>query len=83
MWVYKNRPVCEFVVTRIDNIVNDIVPFFDKHNIKGSKLSNYLYFKDAALIIKGRRDGESLKKVLELKRKMSGLNKAKNNRGND
>lgn len=31
---YKNRLVCEFIVTKIDHIFNHIIPFFDKYNIK-------------------------------------------------
>ena len=84
---YKTRSVCEFIVTKIDNIVNDIIPFFDKHNIRGSKYSNYLDFKSAALIIKNKEhlkeDGIAIKNVLQLKNKITGLNKAKNNHGND
>lgn len=92
---YKNRSVCEFIVTKIDNIVNYIIPFFDKHNIKGSKESNYLDFKSAALIIKNKEhlkeDGIALNKILLLKNKTkdaSGIpvgysNKAKNNHRND
>nr|QDH07189.1 LAGLIDADG endonuclease [Ophiocordyceps sinensis] len=68
---YKNRTVCEFLVTKIDNIVNHIIPFFDKDNIRGSKYSNYLDFKSVALIIKNKEhlkeDGVALKKILSLK----------------
>ena len=42
---YKNRLVCEFIVTKIDDIVNNIIPFFEKHKIIGSKYSNFLDFK--------------------------------------
>lgn len=70
---YKNRSVCEFIVTKIDNVVNNIIPFFEKHNIRGSKYSNFLDFKSTALIIKNKEhlkeDGVALKNVLELKKK--------------
>jgi hypothetical protein len=84
---YNNRSVCEFIITKIDNIVNDIIPFFDKHNIRGSKYSNFLDFKSVALIIKNKEhlkeDGVALKNVIQLKQKITSLNKAKNNHGND
>ncbi|KAF1922133.1 uncharacterized protein M421DRAFT_105124 [Didymella exigua CBS 183.55] len=51
---YKNRLVCEFVVTKIDDIVKNIIPFFEKHKIIGSKYSNFLDFKSAAFIIKNK-----------------------------
>lgn len=83
---YKNRSMGEFVVTKIEDIVNHIIPFFDKHTIRGSKHSNYLDFKSAALIIKNKEhlkeDGVGLNTILQLKDKM-GINKAKNNHGDD
>lgn len=51
---YKNRLVWEFIVTKIDHIVNHIIPFFDKYNIKGSKYEDLLNFKSAALIINNK-----------------------------
>jgi NADH:ubiquinone oxidoreductase subunit K len=84
---YKNRSVCEFIVTKIDNIVNHIIPFFEKYNIKGSKHEDFLNFKSAALIVKNKehlnQDGVGLKKILLLKTKSKGTDRAKNNNGND
>lgn len=39
---YKNRSVCEFVVTKIDHIVEYIIPIFEQHHIIGSKYTNYI-----------------------------------------
>jgi len=84
---YKNRLVCKFIVTKIDHIVYNIIPFFDKHNIKGSKHGDFLDFKSAALIIKNKehlnQDGVGLKKILLLKNKNKDINIAKNNHRND
>jgi hypothetical protein len=41
---YEKRSVCEFIVTKIDHIVEYIIPFFEKHPIVGSKHLNYLNF---------------------------------------
>lgn len=79
----KNREVCEFMVTKIDNIVNNIIPFFDKHNIRGSKTPDFLDFKSAALIIKNKEHlkEEGLRKILQLKNNNIELNNTKNNHG--
>lgn len=75
----------EFIITKIDHIVEHIVPFFDKHPILGSKHLNYLDFKSAAYIIKNKEhlneDGLGLEKILYLKRRITSLylNKAMNN----
>lgn len=51
---YKNRLVCEFIVTKIDDIVKHIIPFFEQHQILGSKHINFIFFNNAALIIKNK-----------------------------
>ena len=87
--VYKNRSLCEFIVTKIDHIVDKIIPFFEKHPIWGSKHLNFLDFKSAALIIKNKehlnQDGVGLKKVLQLKNRITSLykNKTINNYADD
>lgn len=69
----KNREVCEFVVTRIDDIINIIIPFFDKHFILGSKHMNYIKFKEAATLIKNKQhlNEEGIYKIKELKNSMN------------
>lgn len=70
---YKNREICELVVTRIDDIVTHIIPFFEKYPIRGSKYNNYLYFKEAAFIIKNKEHltSEGMDKIIELKSKIN------------
>jgi hypothetical protein len=84
---YKNRLVCEYIVTKIDDIVNHIIPFFDNYKIRGSKHSNFLDFKSAALIIKNKehlkQDGIGLNKILLLKKNITDTNESKNNHGHD
>jgi hypothetical protein len=48
------RPICEFVVAKIDLILKHIIPFFDEYPILGSKHLIYLDFKSAAYIIKNK-----------------------------
>lgn len=84
---YKNCLVCEYIVTKNDHIINHIIPFFDKYNIKRSKYSDFLDFKTAALILKNKEhlknDTIGLKKILLLKNKSEGAAKPKGNNGND
>ena len=72
---YKNRLVCEFIVTKIDDIVKNVIPFFEKHKIIGSKYSNFLDFKSAALIIKNKdhlkKDGIGINKIFLLKKNIT------------
>lgn len=81
---YAQRSVCEFVVTRTEHIANNIIPFFDKHPILGSKCFNYIDFKSALNIIKNKEylnpDGKGLEKMLQLKNNIS---KAINNYNNN
>nr|YP_009327847.1 NADH dehydrogenase subunit 4L [Epichloe festucae]APB96806.1 NADH dehydrogenase subunit 4L [Epichloe festucae]APB96866.1 NADH dehydrogenase subunit 4L [Epichloe hybrida] len=69
---YKNRDVCEFIVTRIDHIIEHIIPFFEQYRIVGSKYPNYINFKHAAFIIKNKEhlSEEGLNKILKLKNKI-------------
>ena len=51
---YKNRPLCEYIITKIDIIMERVIPFFNKHPITGSKHLDFLNFKNAAQIIKNK-----------------------------
>jgi NADH:ubiquinone oxidoreductase subunit K len=70
---YKNREVCELVVSKIDDIITYIIPFFEKYSIRGSKYENYLYFKEAAFIIKNKQHltKEGIDKIIQLKAKIN------------
>jgi hypothetical protein len=72
---YEKRSVSEFIVTKIDHIVEHIIPFFEKHPIVGSKHLNYLKFKNAAIIIKNKEhlnpDRKGLEQLLVLKKNMN------------
>jgi NADH:ubiquinone oxidoreductase subunit K len=72
---YKKRLICEYIVTKIDHIDTNIIPFFDKYPIKGYKYYNYLDFKNALDIIKNKEhlnsDGKGLEKLLQLKKNIS------------
>ena len=70
---YKNRKVCEFIVTKIDHIITYIIPFFEKYEIKGSKYNNYASFKEAAFLSKDKEhlNEKGLIRIIELKNSMN------------
>ena len=74
---YTKRPICEFVVAKIDLILNYVIPFFDKHPILGSKHLIYLDFKSAAYIIKNKEhlnsDKVGLNQIMQLKKRITSL----------
>ena len=51
---YKNRPLCEYIITKIDLITEKIIPFFNKHHIIVSKHLDFSDLKNASYIIKNR-----------------------------
>ncbi len=71
---YKKRSLCEFIITKINPIVEYIIPFFNKHPILRLKHFNFLYFKNAAYIIKNKeylnKDRLGLEQVLWLKKEL-------------
>lgn len=53
--VYNNRQNVIFVVKSIDEIVEVLLPLFDKYPLRGSKLEGYNIFKTVALMIKEKK----------------------------
>jgi hypothetical protein len=49
--VYNNRENVTFVVRSLDEIVNILLPLFDKHPLRGSKLRGYNLFKAVVLMM--------------------------------
>ena len=70
---YKNRKVCEFIVTKINDIIIYLIPFFDQYKIEGSKYNDYVKFKEAAILIKNKEHltEKGLNKIIELKNSMN------------
>lgn len=73
-YVASNGSVCWrklYIVTRNQDIVEKILPFYDKYPIRGSKFKNYLDFKEAVEIIKNKEhldmDGKGLERILQIK----------------
>lgn len=73
---YKNRKVCEFIITKINHIILYVIPFFDKYKIESSKFKDYVNFKEAAILIKNKEHltKKGLNKIIELKSYMNKKN---------
>jgi hypothetical protein len=82
---YEKRAVCEYIVTKLDHIVENILPFFEKYPVGGSKYFSYSGFKSVANILKNKEhlniDGKGLDEILRIKNGISLINmdKATNN----
>ncbi len=53
--IYKNRNNVTLVVTSIKEIVTVILPLFDNHSLRGSKIISYNIFKEVSLMIKDKK----------------------------
>lgn len=49
--VHRNRKNVTFVVTSIDEIIKGLIPLFDQHSLRGSKLLSYQIFKKVSIMM--------------------------------
>ena len=49
---YKNRKVCEFIIIKINDIVINIIPFFDRYKIEGLNTKIMLILNKLLFLIK-------------------------------
>ena len=84
---YKNRPLCEYIITKIDLVMEKVIPFFNKYPVIGSKHLDFLDFENAAHIIKNKEHlkKEGLEKILSLKKGITlrKINNVTNNHNSD
>jgi hypothetical protein len=52
--IYKYREAIDFVVTKHGDLVEKIIPFFDKYKIAGVKVKDFLDFRQVLEMIKKR-----------------------------
>lgn len=69
----KNETVSRYKISNIDEIVNYIIPHFDKYPLITSKQLNYLDFKKAILLIKEKKHLtlEGINKITQISKKMN------------
>ena len=63
----------DFTVTRISDITDKIIPFFDRYPISGAKAKDFEGFKEASVFIKSKAHltKEGLDKILLIKSRMN------------
>jgi hypothetical protein len=71
----SQRHVVEFRVTKLSNILNIIIPFFDKHLLVGEKRLNYFNFIKISLLMKDKAHltEEGLIQIKKIKADMNTL----------
>jgi hypothetical protein len=70
-------PAYVYEVAKRDDIYNVIIPFFQKHRLKGHKAKSFEVFEEVAQIIKGRQDSRKLTKeeLAYIRKIREGMNK--------
>jgi hypothetical protein len=53
--IQLNKDNVLFTVSSLDDILNVIIPLFDKHPVRAGKLKSYLIFKQVALMLKDKK----------------------------
>jgi hypothetical protein len=76
--VNKDSKATYFVVQRLSDIINIIIPFFDKYSLKGVKIQDYEDFKRVAQLMntKAHLTSEGLEQIREIKNGMNTLRKS-------
>jgi hypothetical protein len=71
--VDSKKPVVTLSISSLSDILNIIIPFFDKYSIQGDKLANYQYFRQVAFLMKDKihLTAEGLNEILEIQAKMN------------
>ena len=72
----KTRPrQSSYVVYKLYDITNKIIPFFEKYSLRGNKLLDFYYFKKVVNIVgeinKYDEHSATLKEILKIKRNMN------------
>lgn len=74
--VFKNREIIDFRVTKINELNEKLIPFFEKYKIVGSKFQDYSNFKKVAELMKNKvhLTYEGLEEIQKIK---TGMNKGR------
>lgn len=72
----NNKDFGEFIVTKFEDVIEKIIPFFKKYPIVGSKSKDYSDFKKVALLMKNGEHltAEGLENIRKIK---AGMNKGR------
>lgn len=67
----KNFAAYKFTVTRLDDLLNKVIPHFDKYHLVGSKQLDYLDFKKAVFLSKDGSRVTNYNLIVFIKNKMN------------
>lgn len=72
-YINKKDNCCYFEVNKYSDIVEKVIPFFDKYNLNGIKLVNYNYFKEGFKIFKFK-ESLSSDELIQMKNIQNNMN---------
>ena len=75
--MYDNHNFIKYVVSNISDIMEKVLPFFDKYSIVGVKSQDYEDFKQVVLMVKDKKHltPEGLNLIKNIKEGMNKLRK--------
>lgn len=74
-YVRREGFACDFVVTKLSDITEKILPFFDKYPIQGLKKLDYLDFKRVAVLMQTK--SHLIKESEQIREIKSGMNRGR------
>ena len=75
---HNNQDLGDFVITKLEDLTEKVIPFFDKYKIVGEKAKDFEDFKQVAKLMKNK--GHLTYEGLDLIRKIKmGMNRGRNN----
>lgn len=66
-----------FVVSKFDDVYNNIIPFFEKYPLQSSKLANYQDFHSVALMMKEKKKHLTTEGLTEIINIKSGMDRGR------
>lgn len=74
--VYENREAVDFIISKLSDLQNKVIPFFEKYPIQGVKSSDYLDFVKVMdlMINKAHITKEGVDQICKIK---AGMNKGR------
>ena len=72
-YIYKSNNTVSLAITKISELIEVIIPFFEKYPIQGLKSLDFSDFKKVAIMISAKEhlNIEGLNRILEIKLNMN------------
>ena len=71
------RPVINFIVTKLGDIINIIIPIFEKYHLKGSKILDYKDFFEVSTLMQNKKGVLTEDDYNKIKQIKAGMNKGR------